>query len=84
MSLKVSEGGAHSQPPERRGVSGASCMPLCQTVGGWVGWGRAATPPFALGSVSFSQDGEGSVPVMLVHSSALGDKCGLGGEGVGA
>lgn len=42
------------------------------------------TPPFSLLSVSFSQGGEGSEPVLLMcllTLPALGDSCGLGGWG---
>lgn len=65
----VSEGqwGRSPQPASRAPGSGASLsVPLCQTVGGWVGWGWGPPPPFSLCSVSSSQDGEGSVPVMLM------------------
>ena len=49
--MKVSGGGS-PQPATKAPVMGASpCLPLCQTVGGWVGWEGdhpSLFPPFCV------------------------------------
>lgn len=79
--------GAHSQPLGRLRAGASLCMPLCQAVGGWVGWEWGLPPPFTLLSVSFFQGRGVSKPVMLMclfTFPALGDNRGLGGQWGGA
>lgn len=71
MSLKVSVGGAHSQPPGRLGALPPSACPCAKQWEGGLAGGGGPPPPFSLCSVSFSQDGEGSSPVMLMCLFAL-------------